>query len=52
MVNLQYKEGKSDFLSYLEHLITLKNTKVNYYQAVFDYNQKFAWIEKVINEEI
>lgn len=52
VVSLQYKEGKSDFLSYLEHLVTLKNTKANYYEAVFNYNQKITLIEKVISEEI
>ena len=52
VVSSQYKEGKSDFLSYLEHLVTLKNTKANYYESVFNYNQKIALIEKIINEEL
>lgn len=48
-VDLQYKEGKTDFLEYLDSLRTIKEVKTGYYEAVVDYNKKLALIEKLIN---
>jgi len=51
-VDMQYKEGKTDFLEYLDSLRTIKEVKTGYYEAVVDYNKKLALIEKLINSEL
>jgi len=51
-VALQYKEGKTDFLVYLDSLRTIKVVKTGYNEAVFDYNKKLALIEKLINQNL
>lgn len=50
VIDLQYKEGKINFLTYLENLITVRKTKVEYYETILNYRQKIASIEKIINE--
>lgn len=46
-VDLQYKEGKTDFLTYLDSLRTVKNIKLGYFESVVNYNKKTALIKKL-----
>ncbi|OGF53443.1 MAG: hypothetical protein A2452_06435 [Candidatus Firestonebacteria bacterium RIFOXYC2_FULL_39_67] len=46
-INLQYKEGKTDFLTYLDSLRTVKSVKFGYHEAVVNYNKKIALIKKL-----
>ena len=46
-VDLQYKEGKVDFLTCLDSLRAVRNIKVGYFEAVGNYNKKIALIKKL-----
>ncbi|MCB4791476.1 MAG: TolC family protein [Elusimicrobia bacterium] len=52
LIGLQYKEGKAEFLTYLDNLKTVRNTKLGYYEAIVNYNKKLALIERLINEDM
>lgn len=52
LIDLQYKEGKTEFLGYLDGLRTVRATKLSYYEAAVNYGRKLALIESVINEDI
>ena len=51
-VTLQYEEGKSDFLTYLEHLKAVKETKRDYYEASANNQTKVALLEQAIAEPL
>lgn len=52
LIDLQYREGKADFLMYLDNLKTVRNVKLNYYEAITNYENKLALIERIIGEDI
>jgi len=45
--DLQYKEGKIDFLTFLDSLRTVKSVKFGYYEAVVNYGKIAALIKKL-----
>jgi len=52
LIDLQYREGKADFLVYLDSLKTVRNVKLGYYEAITRYNNKYARMERVAGGEI
>lgn len=46
LINLQYEEGKINFLTYLENLRKFKETKLNYFKVLVDYETKLAVLEE------
>jgi outer membrane protein TolC len=52
LIDLQYREGKADFLTYLDNLKTVRNVKLNYYETITDYETKLALMERIINEDL
>jgi len=52
LIDIQYKEGKSDFLTYLDNVKTVRTIKLSYYEAIADYETKIAVMERIIGENI
>jgi outer membrane protein, heavy metal efflux system len=49
-VTLQYEEGELLFLSYLENIKTIKETRVSYYTALKNYQEKVALLKRAIQK--
>jgi cobalt-zinc-cadmium efflux system outer membrane protein len=49
-VTLQYEEGELLFLSYLENIKTIKETRVAYYTTLKSYQEKVALLERAIQK--
>ncbi|HNX69268.1 MAG TPA: TolC family protein [Candidatus Omnitrophota bacterium] len=47
-VTLQYETGEVQFLTYLENIKTIKETRLAYFTALKDYKEKVAELERVI----
>jgi cobalt-zinc-cadmium efflux system outer membrane protein len=52
VIEVQYAEGKTDFLTYLETLTTFRETKLSHLKALLDYQTKLAILEKAIGGEL
>ena len=52
LINLQYEEGKISFLVYLENMSKFKETKLNYFTALIDYETKLAILEESIGGKL
>ena len=48
VASLQYAERDILFITYLEHLTTVRETKLSYVQALADYRTKLALVDKVV----
>ena len=51
LIDLQYREGKAGFLTYLDNLKAVRDVKLNYYEALANYKNKLALIERIIGED-
>jgi outer membrane protein TolC len=47
-ITSQYETGEIPFLTYLENLKTVKETRLSYFNALRDYKEKVAELERVI----
>lgn len=47
-ITLQYEEGEIPFLTYLENIKTIKETRLAYFNALQNYKEKVAELERVI----
>jgi outer membrane protein TolC len=47
-VSLQYEGGELSFLAYLEHIKTIKETRLAYYEALKNYHEKIARLEQAL----
>lgn len=47
-ISIQYEGGKVQFLTYLENIKTIKETRLAYFVALKDYKAKVAELERVI----
>ncbi len=47
-ITLRYEEGEIPFLAYLENIKTIKETRLAYFNALRNYMEKVAELEKVI----
>lgn len=47
-ITIQYEEGKIPFLTYLENIQTIKQTRLTYYEVLQSYHSKVAELESVI----
>jgi len=45
---MKYEEGEIPFLGYLENIKTIKETRLNYFNSLKEYNGKLAELEKAI----
>ncbi len=47
-ITLQYEEGEIQFLTYLENIKTVKETRLAYFNSLKDYKEKLAELERAI----
>ena len=47
-ITLQYETGEMPFLTYLENIKTIKETRLGYFNALRNYKEKVAELERVI----
>ena len=47
-ITLQYETGEVPFLTYLENIKTIKETRLGYFNALRNYKEKVAELERVI----
>ncbi len=47
-VTIKYEEGETPFLTFLENIKTIKETRVAYYESLKNYKEKVAELEQVI----
>lgn len=47
---LQYQEAEMSFLSYLENIKTIKETRLGYFQALKNFKEKLALLEQAVGE--
>ncbi|MBT9140465.1 MAG: Cobalt-zinc-cadmium resistance protein CzcC [Dehalococcoidia bacterium] len=52
LIEMQYAEGKTDFLTYLEVLTTFKGTRLSYFRSILDHQIKLAILEKTTGGEL
>jgi cobalt-zinc-cadmium efflux system outer membrane protein len=52
LANLRYSEGKIDFLNYLDQIRTGTQSKVNYYQALFNLSRSISGLEVFIAQSL
>lgn len=52
LANLRYSEGKIDFLNYLDQIRTGTQSKVNYYQALFNLSRSISGLEVFISQSL
>lgn len=52
LANLRYSEGKIDFLNYLDQIRTATQSKVNYYQAVFNLSRSISELEVFLSQSL
>ncbi|MCB9772223.1 MAG: TolC family protein [Candidatus Omnitrophica bacterium] len=52
LANLRYSEGKIDFLNYLDQIRTATQSKVNYYQALFNLSQSISELEVFLAQSL
>ena len=48
LANLRYSEGEIDFINYLDQVRTATETRVRYYEGLFNLNQTISELEKAI----
>ncbi len=52
LANLRYSEGKIDFLNYLDQTRTATQSKVNYYQALFNLSRSISELEVFLSQSL
>ena len=52
LANLRYSEGKIDFLNYLDQIRTATQSKVNYYQALFNLSRSISELEVFLSQSL
>ncbi len=52
LANLRYSEGKIDFLNYLDQMRTSTQTKVSYYQALFNLSRSISQLEVYLSQSL
>lgn len=48
LANLRYSEGETDFINYLDQVKTATETRVQYYEGLFNLNKSINELERVI----
>lgn len=48
LATLQYREGDINFITYLEHLATIRETKVAYVEALANYRTELALVDQAV----
>jgi len=48
LTNLQYREGDINFVTYLEHLAAVRETKLTYIRALADYRSQLALLDRAV----
>lgn len=52
LANVQYSEGKIDFLNYLDQVTTAVTVKTGYYAALFEYSHSISQLEASIYDSL
>ena len=52
LANLRYSEGKIDFLNYLDQIKAATQSKVNYYQALFNLSRSISELEVFLAQSL
>ena len=52
LIEVQYAEGKTSFLNYLEALVVYKEANLEYLEAILDFRIKLALLENRIGGEL
>lgn len=48
LANLRYSEGEIDFINYIDQVKTVAETRVHYYEGLFNLNKSISELEKVV----
>jgi cobalt-zinc-cadmium efflux system outer membrane protein len=52
LATLQYSEGEINFVTYLEHLAAVRETKVNFIQALASYRTQLALVNQTVSAAV